>query len=115
MNLKHKLKILLVTLTLSSHAYSYQALYARYGYSKFYKPEIVAGYPFAHALILHLHKAGDRFVYGMLNIIKEAQYYPVSLQCLINIEHDLQLEWINQSLINDLKERLYTNKWWEGK
>ena len=115
MNLKHKLKILLVALALSSHAYSYQALYAHYGYSKFYKSEIAAGYPFAHALILHLHQAGDRFVNGMLNLIKEAEYYPVALQSLINLERDLQLEWINESLINDLKERLYSDKWWQGK
>ncbi|UYM16008.1 hypothetical protein [Endozoicomonas euniceicola] len=115
MNLKHKFKILFVVLVLSSHAHSYQFLYAHYGYSEFYKPEIVARYPFVHALALHLHQAGDNFVCGVLNLFREVQYYPVVMQSLINLELDLQSEWINQSLINDLKERLYPHKWWEGK
>lgn len=107
-----KLKLFFVACAFCSCANSYDWLYKQYGYHHFYKPEIVAGYPFVHSLILHLYHNQDAFVRGILSLIKESQYCSVALESLLNVEEALQYEWIHTGLIDALKESLYPDKWW---
>ena len=103
---------LIFMLMCCSPAKSDFGLYKLYGFYDFRKYEMIARYPFVHALILHLHQTKDHFVHAMLNLVVMAQENETDLNNVLMTEEKLQNDWLSEALIKYLKQTLYRDTWW---
>ena len=109
----NSIRILLLTFIMSSNVHSSLVdLYAQYQYPlELANHGLIVQFPYVHAVIERLHLQGDRFFFGLINMVYLSQSMDKILKVLLTVEKRFATQSID-SEIEHQKNILYLDKWW---